>query len=257
VFTGLRSKGAPGEGVALVDHCRAGHLRFAITTRFSPPGYAASNPIAGYQAGTGRCAATEVAALALLVSRDRARVTDRHISVFAKVTQISNRFFRLFHIHAMRSASFCAIATNWYVCKLSASGVRATTWKRRYRFVQKILRWRFFVGASRVTLIPTIGSKLKRHIPRARGRCSKRAIGVAAIAAIPISGCANSPSIGVLGAYFPDWLFCIVTGVVLTVVIYVSLKHLQADRLMGPAALVYPTLVAFFALAVWLVLFQH
>ncbi|WOD14552.1 YtcA family lipoprotein [Paraburkholderia kirstenboschensis] len=80
---------------------------------------------------------------------------------------------------------------------------------------------------------------------------------MAAIAVVLVSGCASSPSIGVLGAYFPDWLFCIVAGVVLTVVVYVILKRLQADRLMGPGALVYPTLVAFFALAVWLVLFQH
>jgi hypothetical protein len=80
---------------------------------------------------------------------------------------------------------------------------------------------------------------------------------MAAIAAMPISGCANSPSIAVLGAYFPDWLFCIVAGVVLTVVIYLILKRLQADHLMGPSAVVYPTLVTFLALAVWLMLFKH
>ncbi|RDK02440.1 YtcA family lipoprotein [Paraburkholderia lacunae] len=78
-----------------------------------------------------------------------------------------------------------------------------------------------------------------------------------AIAAVLASGCAGSPSIGVLGAYFPDWLFCIVAGVVLTVVIYLVLKRLQANHLMGPPAVVYPTLVAFLALAVWLILFQH
>jgi putative effector of murein hydrolase len=61
----------------------------------------------------------------------------------------------------------------------------------------------------------------------------------------------------VLGAYFPDWLFCIVAGVVLTVVIYLIVKRLQADHLMGPAAVVYPTLVTFLSLAVWLMLFQH
>ena len=108
-----------------------------------------------------------------------------------------------------------------------------------------------------VTLISTTETTLKRLMPPARGRCSKRAIGVAAIAAIPMSGCVNSPSIGVLGAYFPGWLFCIVAGVVLTVVIYVILKRLQADHLMGPSAVVYPTLVAFLALAVWLMFFQH
>ncbi|PRY00226.1 YtcA family lipoprotein [Paraburkholderia sp. BL25I1N1] len=94
-------------------------------------------------------------------------------------------------------------------------------------------------------------------MPPARGRYSKRAIGAAAIAAIPITGCTNSPSIGVLGAYFPDWLFCIVAGVVLTVVIYLILKRLQPDHLMGPSAVVYPTLVALLALVVWLIFFQH
>jgi YtcA family len=94
-------------------------------------------------------------------------------------------------------------------------------------------------------------------MPIARDRCSKRAIGAAAIAAILMSGCVNSPSIGVLGAYFPDWLFCIVAGVVLAVIIYLVLKRLQADHLMQPAAIVYPTLVTFLALAFWLMLFQH
>ncbi|EUC12379.1 YtcA family lipoprotein [Paraburkholderia hospita] len=80
---------------------------------------------------------------------------------------------------------------------------------------------------------------------------------MAAIATILMSGCVNSPSIGVLGAYFPDWLFCIVAAVALTVVIYLILKRLQADHLIGPPPVVYPTLVAFLALAVWLMVFQH
>jgi hypothetical protein len=80
---------------------------------------------------------------------------------------------------------------------------------------------------------------------------------MAAIAGGLVSACASSPSIGVLGAYFPDWLFCIVGGVALTVIIYLILKRLQVDHLLGPSAVVYPTLVAFLALAVWLTLFQH
>lgn len=107
-----------------------------------------------------------------------------------------------------------------------------------------------------ITLLRPIRATLKRHMSLVKGHCSKRATGVAAIAAA-LSGCANSPSIGVLGAYFPDWLFCIVAGVVLTVVIHLVLTRLQADHLMGPSAVVYPTLVAFLSLAVWLVLFQH
>jgi hypothetical protein len=79
---------------------------------------------------------------------------------------------------------------------------------------------------------------------------------MAALAAPLVSGCANAPSLNVLGAYFPDWLFCIVAGVVLTVVIYRVLKRLQTDLLLGPSAVVYPALVAFLSLAVWLMLFQ-
>ncbi|SIT41626.1 conserved membrane hypothetical protein [Paraburkholderia piptadeniae] len=90
-----------------------------------------------------------------------------------------------------------------------------------------------------------------------RNGCSNRAAGVAVIATVLMSGCVNSPSIGVLGAYFPDWLFCIVAGVALTVVIYLILKRLQVDDLLGPSAVVYPTLVTFLSLAVWLLLFQH
>ncbi|MGF6261602.1 YtcA family lipoprotein [Paraburkholderia sp. BR13444] len=86
----------------------------------------------------------------------------------------------------------------------------------------------------------------------------KRPIGAAAIATISVSACANySPSLNVLGAYFPDWLFCIVAGVVLTVVVYLFLKRLAVDHLLAPSAVVYPTLVAFLSLALWLALFQY
>jgi YtcA family len=98
---------------------------------------------------------------------------------------------------------------------------------------------------------------LKRNVPLAKGGGPQRAIGMAAIAAFLESGCADAPSINVVGAYFPDWLFCIVAGVVLTVVTYLILKRLQADLVLGPPAVVYPTLVTFLSLAVWLMLFQH
>jgi hypothetical protein len=98
---------------------------------------------------------------------------------------------------------------------------------------------------------------LKRHVPFAKDSHAKRATGTAAIAAVFVSGCANSPSLSVLGAYFPDWLFCLIAGVVLTVVVHLIVKRLRAQLLVWPAAVVYPTLVTFLSLAVWLMLFQH
>ena len=72
-----------------------------------------------------------------------------------------------------------------------------------------------------------------------------------------LTACSDAPSVGVLGAYFPDWLFCIVAGVVLTIVIHLIASRLRASHLIGPAAVVYPTLVAFLSLVVWLVLFEY
>jgi hypothetical protein len=95
------------------------------------------------------------------------------------------------------------------------------------------------------------------HMPFARGEGPTRAICIAVLGAPLMAGCANSPSIAVLGAYFPDWLFCIVAAVLLTVVVYLILKRLQLEHLLMPSALVYPTLVTFLALAVWLMLFKH
>lgn len=94
-------------------------------------------------------------------------------------------------------------------------------------------------------------------MPLVGGECSKCTTGITAITAVFISGCSGSPSFSLLGAYFPDWLFCIVAGVVLSVIIYLLLRRLQADHLMTPSAVAYPALVAFLSLAVWLMLFQH
>jgi hypothetical protein len=105
--------------------------------------------------------------------------------------------------------------------------------------------------------MPTIQAILELHMPFVRGACRKRVNGAVMITALFTSGCSGSPSISVLGAYFPDWLFCIAAGVLLTLILYLTLKRLRADHLMWPSALVYPTLVTFLSFAVWLMLFQH
>jgi hypothetical protein len=83
-----------------------------------------------------------------------------------------------------------------------------------------------------------------------------RASGISFAAAILSTGCANSPSISVLGAYFPDWLFCIVAGVTAAVVFYLASTRSQYSQWLKPAAVVYPTLAAFLALVAWLIFFN-
>jgi hypothetical protein len=66
-----------------------------------------------------------------------------------------------------------------------------------------------------------------------------------------------TPSVNILGSFFPAWLICIVVGLVLTIF---SRQVLIANRLaphVGPAALVYPCLAAVWMFATWLVVFGN
>jgi hypothetical protein len=71
-----------------------------------------------------------------------------------------------------------------------------------------------------------------------------------------LTACSGSPSLGVLGAYFPDWLFCVVGGVVLTAVVHVfSYRHGYGGWL-TPPAIVYPALTVLFSIVLWAVGFN-
>ncbi|MDW3688467.1 YtcA family lipoprotein [Cupriavidus sp. CV2] len=84
-----------------------------------------------------------------------------------------------------------------------------------------------------------------------------RAIGVAAVVGPSVGGCAKSPSLSVLGAYFPDWMFCIIAGVALAIACYLVLERAGSGYWLGPPAVAYPALTTLFSLVVWLILFRH
>ena len=70
---------------------------------------------------------------------------------------------------------------------------------------------------------------------------------------------AVSPSIGVLGAFFPDWMFCGIGAVLLTVLLHLMLRASGVTgRAGGWAWLVaYPALAILFALSGWLLFFTN
>lgn len=70
-----------------------------------------------------------------------------------------------------------------------------------------------------------------------------------------ISGCVYPPSIDVIGAYFPDWLFCWVAGVLATLVFHGLFSGLKLERFIPSPPLTYSLLTASFSLSVWLVFF--
>ena len=90
---------------------------------------------------------------------------------------------------------------------------------------------------------------------RFRRRVRAAATQVGYLAPLPVTGCALSPSVNILGSFFPAWLISIVTGLVLALVAWRVLVATGIAPHLTPPALVYPCLAALFIFASWLVLF--
>lgn len=65
-----------------------------------------------------------------------------------------------------------------------------------------------------------------------------------------------APSVDILGSFFPIWIFCLGTGLLLTLAIRFLLIRVRLDAEIGPRVVVYPSLVALFACTFWLVCFR-
>jgi len=71
-----------------------------------------------------------------------------------------------------------------------------------------------------------------------------------------LSACrAYPPSINILGAYFPDWIFCLTGGCVSTFLLYLLLEKQKITRWLVPYILSFPALVALFSMCYWLIFF--
>ena len=80
------------------------------------------------------------------------------------------------------------------------------------------------------------------------------------LCALLLAGCGtdtHSPTIDVLGSYFPAWMMCIIIGVVLTLVCRQLFIGLKFDLYLHPAPVVYLCLTISFTLAVWLMFFKN
>ena len=68
---------------------------------------------------------------------------------------------------------------------------------------------------------------------------------------------AHSPTLDVLGSYFPAWMACIVLGLVLTLIARQVLIGLKLNVHLRLAGLVYFCMTVLWTLAVWLVYFKN
>ena len=75
-----------------------------------------------------------------------------------------------------------------------------------------------------------------------------------ALVMLLVAGCARAPSFDIIGSFFPAWLVCFVSAIVLTVLARLLLLRLRIE--LALPVLVYPSLTAFFTFGLWLVFFR-
>jgi hypothetical protein len=69
--------------------------------------------------------------------------------------------------------------------------------------------------------------------------------------------CGCDPSINFYGSFFPAWIWCIILGVGLTILLRFVFAAFRLERNLGPLVLIYPCLALLLTCVAWLVLFQH
>ena len=67
----------------------------------------------------------------------------------------------------------------------------------------------------------------------------------------------RSPTIDILGSYFPAWMICIVSGLTLTLVAHWIVQVCHLKPYVGPAPLIYSCLTIIFTFATWILFYQN
>ena len=66
----------------------------------------------------------------------------------------------------------------------------------------------------------------------------------------------GTPIINLWGAYWPAWLSCLVSGILLALVSRMVLAWSRLEPYLGPLILVYPMLIVAYACGLWLLLYR-
>jgi hypothetical protein len=67
----------------------------------------------------------------------------------------------------------------------------------------------------------------------------------------------HSPTVDILGSYFPAWMVCILSGLTLTFVTHWIIQVQNLKPYVGPAPLIYSCLMIIFTFATWILVYQN
>ncbi len=74
--------------------------------------------------------------------------------------------------------------------------------------------------------------------------------------AAAFAGCRRAPTINILGSFFPSWLICLFSGIVLAIVANRVFAHFGLDKEILWPVVVYPCLTLLFTCVLWLIFFS-
>ena len=67
----------------------------------------------------------------------------------------------------------------------------------------------------------------------------------------------RSPTIDILGSYFPAWMICIVSGLTLTLVSRWIIRVYHLEPYASPAPLIYSCLTIIYTFMTWIIFYQN
>lgn len=67
----------------------------------------------------------------------------------------------------------------------------------------------------------------------------------------------RSPTIDILGSYFPAWMICIVSGLTLTLVSRWVIRAYHLESYASPAPLIYTCLTIIYTFLTWIIFYQN
>jgi hypothetical protein len=85
-----------------------------------------------------------------------------------------------------------------------------------------------------------------------RGNCVMKYSSM--LTSLLLTGCGRTPTFDVVGSFFPAWLFCLAVSIALTVLARWLFQRLRVA--VAPQILIYPSLTAAIAFALWLIFFR-
>jgi len=76
------------------------------------------------------------------------------------------------------------------------------------------------------------------------------------LAVMDCSSCSRVPSVEVIGSFFPAWMFCIITALIITGLIRVVLAQRGLEQKLGLLVILYPSMAVAISCLLWLIVFS-